>query len=124
MREQRKYPIKERKFKELIEPYLQKWKQKSGRPAKINNYKFFCGVLYVLRTGIAWRDLPEEYGNWHTIYTRYKRWSENGFFWKLLHDLQSMKEIVLDVSFVDGSIVPLHKHGGGPLKKEGKASNR
>ncbi|WP_322498258.1 transposase, partial [Candidatus Cyrtobacter comes] len=70
-------------------------------------YKFFCGVLYVLRTGISWRDLPEEY--WHTIYIRYKRWSENGFFWKLLYYLQST--ILLDILFVDGSIIPLHRHG-------------
>jgi transposase len=96
MTEIRKYPIKEEKFKELIEPFLNEMKQKLGRPTKISNYNFFCGVLYVLRTGISWRDLPTEYGNWHTIYTRYKRWSENGVFWKLLHHLQSMKEIVLD----------------------------
>ena len=119
MSQDRKYPIKEERFEELIEPYLKKSKQKSGRPTKVSNYKFFCGVLYILRTGISWRDLPEEYGNWHTIYTRYKRWSETGFFWKLLHHLQSLKEIVLDIAFVDGSIVPLHRHGGGSLKKRG-----
>ncbi len=50
-----------------------------GRPTKVSHYKFFCGVLYILKTGISWRDLPAEYGNWHTIYTRYKRWSENVF---------------------------------------------
>jgi hypothetical protein len=61
--------------------------------------------------------VPKNYGNWHTIYTRYKRWCESGFFWHLLHELQSGKEIKLDVIFVDGSIVPLHRHGGGALKK-------
>lgn len=90
-----------------------------GRPTKVSNYNFFCGVLYILRTGVSWRDLPAEYGNWHTIYTRYKRWSEKGFFWKLLYYLQSLKEIAIDISFIDGSIVPLHRHGGGALKKEG-----
>lgn len=118
MKEGRKYPISEKGFKELIEPFIKKRQKKSGRPTKISHYKFFCGALYVLRTGVSWRDVPEEYRNWHTIYTRYKRWSENGFFWKLLHHLQSLKEIVLDVVFVDGSIVPLHRHGGGALKKE------
>ena len=80
MLEQRKYAIKEERFKE--EPFLEESKKKSGRPTKVSHYKFFCGVLYILRTGIPWRDLPEEYGNWHTIYTRYKRWSE--FFGNLL----------------------------------------
>ncbi|MFK8039967.1 MAG: IS5 family transposase [Rickettsiaceae bacterium] len=122
MQTKRKYPIKEEKFKKLVEPYLRQSKQKMGRPTKISNYKFFCGVLYVLRTGVPWRDLPEEYGNWHTIYTRYKRWSENGFFWKLLHFLQSLKEILIDVVFIDGSIVPLHKYGGGALKKHREQS--
>ncbi len=123
MEDKRKYPIEEVKFRELIEPFLEKTKQKVGRPTKVSHYKFFCGVLYVLRTGISWRDLPKEYGNWHTIYTRYKRWSENSVFWGLLYHLQSLKDIVMDVVFVDGSIVPLHRHGGGCLKKTGRASD-
>ncbi|UCM86345.1 MAG: transposase [Rickettsia endosymbiont of Culicoides impunctatus] len=83
--------------------------QETRTPTKVSHYKFFCGVLYVLRTGVPWRDLSSEYGNWHTIYTRYKRWSENGFFWHLLYQLQSVKQLLMDIVFVDGSIVPLHR---------------
>lgn len=54
---------KERRFKELVEPFLEKVKQKIGRPTKVRHYQFFCGMLYILRTGISWRDLPEEYSN-------------------------------------------------------------
>jgi transposase len=121
---QRKYPLSESFFKELIEPFILKSRKKAGRPTKISHYQFFCGVLYVLRTGISWRDLPPHYGNWHTIYTRYKRWSENGFFWQLLYHLQSLKKTLIDVVFVDGSLVPLHRHGSGSLKKEGDAISR
>jgi transposase len=124
MEQKRKYPISENKFKELVEPFIRKEQKKPGRPTKVKHYKFFCGVLYVLRTGISWRDLPVEYGNWHTIYTRYKRWSENGFFWRLLYYLQSFKQLLMDIVFVDGSIVPLHRHGGGALKKERGTINR
>lgn len=124
IRNLRKYPLSEEKFMHLIEPIISGEKKKSGRPLKISHYQFFCGILYVLRTGICWRDLPEEYGKWHTIYTRYKRWSETGFFWKLLSKLQSMKEALVDIVFVDGSIVPLHRHGGGALKKEGESGDR
>ena len=119
MLQDRKYPISESKFQEMIEPFIKKEQKKSGRPTRVSHYNFFCGVLYVLRTAVSWRDLPEEYGNWHTIYTRYKRWSENGFFWRLLYWLQSSKQILIDTVFVDGSIVPLHRHSGGALKKEG-----
>jgi transposase len=122
--DKRKYPISLERFKKLIEPLIEEDKKKSGRPLKFSHYQFFCGVLYVLRTGIAWRDLPADYGHWHTIYTRYKRWSEKGFFWSLLSKLQGTKEALLDVIFVDGSIVPLHRHGGGALKKERTSSNR
>ena len=115
----RKYPISEERFEFLISPIINEEKKKLGRPTNISHYKFFCGIMYLLRTGVSWRDLPEEYGGWHTIYTRYKRWSENGFFWKLLSKLQSMKELALDIVFVDGSIIPVHRHGGGALKKEG-----
>lgn len=119
MTDTRKYPISEKRFKTLINPIIIEEKKKLGRPTSISHYKFFCGIMYVLRTGVSWRDLPEEYGGWHTIYTRYKRWSENGFFWRLLAKLQSMKELTLDIVFVDGSIIPVHRHGGGALKKEG-----
>ena len=115
MEDKRLYEVTMDKFKELIEPIIIKNLNKTGRPSKISHYNF--GVLYVLRTGIAWRDMPKNYGNWHTIYTRYKRWCESGFFWHLLNELQSRKEIKLDVIFVDGSIIPLHRHGGGALKK-------
>ena len=45
MEESRKYPISEVKFKELIEPIIQRERKKSGRPTKVSHYKFFCGVL-------------------------------------------------------------------------------
>lgn len=124
MGEERKYPISKIKFEELIEPIIKREQKKSGRPTKVSHYKFFCGVLYILRTGVSWRDLPEEYGNWHTIYTRYNRWSENGFFWRLLYQLQSFKQLLMDIVFVDGSIIPLHRHGGGALKKERYSGDR
>ena len=118
MQDSRKYPLSEARFKALIEPLIEEEKQKSGRPLTISHYHFFCGILYVLRTGIPWRDVPKEYGPWHTLYTRYKRWSEKGLLWNLLNKLQASHKIALDIIFVDGSLIPLHRHGGGALKKE------
>lgn len=83
----RLYPIQAEIFKEIIEPKISKH-YNPGRPAGISHYQFFCAVLYVLHTGVPWRDLPSCYGTWHTIYTRFKRWSENGLFWELLYYLQ------------------------------------
>ena len=53
MTKERKYRIEEGEFKKEIEPKILKNRKKIGRPTKISHYRFFCGILYVLRTGIS-----------------------------------------------------------------------
>jgi transposase len=113
----RYYPISEVYFSKQILPLLKGLYKKAGRPSCISHYDFFCAVLYVLRTGIPWRDLPEMYGNWHTIYTRFNRWSQSGWIWQLLHALQSKRQALLDITWLDSTTVNLHRHGSGALKK-------
>jgi transposase len=113
----RHYPVALEDFEREIEPYIISYKNRLGRPSSISNYNVFCGILYVMRTGIPWRDLPAFYGNWHTLYTRFKRWSEKGLFWHLLYQLQQKKRITLDLAWVDSTTIGLHRHGAGPLKK-------
>ena len=114
---QRLYPIKESYFVREIEPYIVAHNKRPGRPEQISHYQFFSAVLYVLRTGISWRDLPTCYGGWHTIYTRFKRWSENGLFWHLVYQLQQKKKVLIDFTWIDSTTVLLHRHGSGSLKK-------
>lgn len=117
MLKNRYYPITEEVFECSVLPIIISHNKLPGRPVKISHYNFFCGIWYVLRTGISWRDLPEVYGSWHSIYTRFKRWSENGLFWKLLNKLQQTKKITIDITWVDSTTVALHRHGSGYLKK-------
>jgi transposase len=109
--------VKARFFERVALPFIEQHRKRGGRRPKVGDYHFFCGVLYRLRTGLPWRDLPPCFGPWHTIDTRYKRWSEIGFFWKLFYNLQSLKRMHMDIVFVDDSLVPLHRHGLGSLKK-------
>ncbi|WP_339058401.1 transposase [Candidatus Regiella endosymbiont of Tuberolachnus salignus] len=113
----RHYPIKASDFIKEIEPHILNYYKRPGRPASISHYQFFSAVLYVLRTGIPWRDVPAFYGHWHTIYTRFKRWSENGLFWHLLYLLQKRKKISLNCVWIDSTTVIIHRHGSGSLKK-------
>jgi transposase len=113
----RLYPLKREVFDCVVLPFIKHHRKRGGHPPRVGDYEFFCGVLYVLRTGVSWRNLPACFGPWHTIYTRYKRWSASGFFWRLLDHLQSLKKLCVDVVFVDGSLVPLHRHGSGAPKK-------
>jgi transposase len=61
----RLYPISEEVFNRKVLPVIEGdyiWK---GRPPKASHYQAFCGILYILRTGCPWRDLPSDYGYWH-----------------------------------------------------------
>ena len=49
---------------------------------------FLNAVLYVIENGCKWRALPKEYGNWHTIYTRFNRWCKNGTWERIFTALQ------------------------------------
>ena len=48
------------------------------KKSTISNYDFMRALLYIIENGCKWRALPKEYGNWHTIYVRFNRWSKNG----------------------------------------------
>lgn len=121
--DQRLFPVEQRFFEKEIQPIIEKnyiWK---GRPPKISHYKVFCGIMYVLRTGIPWRDLPKCYGCWHTIYQRFKRGSEKGICWKILMILQQSKKLLINIVIADSTIFKLHRHGGG-LKGGSKAREK
>ena len=113
------YPLDQEVFDQEIQPLIVASQNQSGRPVKVSHYTFFCAILYVLRTGVSWRDLPSLYGPWHTIYTRFKRWSENGLFWQILYQLQQKKKITIDFAWIYSTTLAIHRHGSGPLKKKG-----
>ena len=76
--------------------------------------------MYVLRTGISWRDLPKCYGYWHSIYLRFKKGSDRGVWWKILIELQRLKKLQLNIAISDSTTIKYHRHGRG-LKKTSKA---
>ena len=74
-----------------------------------NNRLFIEAVLWICRTGAPWRDLPSELGRWHTVYTRYNRWSKKGRWQTILETLSEDPD--LKYLMVDGSITRVHQHG-------------
>lgn len=112
--DQRLYPVTAEFFGQTILPLIEAryiWK---GRPPSISHYQVFCAILYVLRVGCPWRDLPPGYGNWHSIYTRFKRGSEKGLWWHILINLQQQGKARLNIVLVDSTTWKVHRHGGGP----------
>lgn len=73
------------------------------------------GVLWRTRTGSPWRDLPESYGRWKTVYNRHRRWSGDGTWAGVLRELQRGCDVTEDdwVVAIDSTTVRAHHHAAG-----------
>lgn len=77
------------------------------------------GILYRMRTGIQWRDLPPEFGQWNTVFRRFNLWSKKGLFNKLFKYLASESDS--EWLFIDGSIVKAHQDRTGAFSSDDEA---
>lgn len=76
----------------------------------------FEGILFRLRTGIPWRDLPTEFGDWSAVYRRFNLWSKKGLLDILFNELAKNSDY--DWVFADGSIVKAHQHSSGAATQD------
>jgi transposase len=76
---------------ERLQPLLPPQKPKRGRPA-VEPRRILNGILWILRTGAPWRDLPERYGPWRTVASRFYRWQKAGVFRRILATLQQQAD--------------------------------
>jgi transposase len=106
---------------ELIHPYLP---VQRGN-VRISNLTMINAVLYVAENGCKWRALPTAFGNWHTIYTRLRRWTEAGVLDRVFAALQEHRLIRIRVECLglDSTSVKVHPDGtGAPKKRDLKPS--
>jgi len=82
-----------------------------------DNRLFIEAVLWILRTGSPWRDLPRELGNWHNTFTRFSRWGRTGVWQRVIDAVSSDAD--LQALLLDGTIVRAHQHAAGAPKKRG-----
>ena len=101
---------------ERLAPLLPPQKPTTGRPNH-DHRRILNGILFRLKTGIPWRDLPERYGSWRTVYSRYRRWQQAGVWDRILSALQAQADaagrVDWDLHFVDGTVVRAHPHAAG-----------
>ena len=69
------------------------------------------GILYRLRARCPWRDLPDHFGNWNTVYRRFNEWSFKGKLLKIFENLVENPD--LEWEFIDGPYVRAHQHSAG-----------
>jgi transposase len=85
--------------------------RRPGPASKLGDRHFVDAVLYRTKTGCPWRDLPERFGPWKSVYNRFYNWAERGVWARIFKSLQ------LDVdetgSIIDASVVRAHQDASG-----------
>lgn len=87
--------------------------RKNGRP-RPDDRKVLNGIFFVLRTGTPWRDLPERYGPYTTVYNRFNRWAKAGIWLRIFELLAARSPQSLQL--IDSSIIRAHQHAAGGKK--------
>nr|WP_308186128.1 IS5 family transposase [Streptomyces sp. MNU76] len=103
-----------------LEPLLPVGK-KPGRPPVHTKRQLIDGIRWRTRAGAPWRDVPERYGPWETVYGLFRRWQRDGTWHRIFEQLQARADaeglITWDVS-VDSTIARAHQHAAGARKKD------
>ena len=86
---------------------------KKGDPGRTGggNRLFVEAVLWIARTGSAWRDLPPLFGKWNSVFRRFRDWVRADVFQRLFDAVSGDPD--LEYAMVDGTIVKVHRHGQG-----------
>lgn len=105
---------------QIVEPMIPRSKARTGRPPK-DRRLMLDGCFWVLATGAPWRDLPERFGPWQTVYDHFRRWRKSGVFARILEALQVKLDgrglIDWDLWCVDGASVRASRAAAGAGKK-------
>lgn len=102
-----RYDLSEAEWR-LIEPLLP---DKPRGVARVDDRRVINGIFYILRTGSPWRDLPERYGPYTTVYNRYNRWARAGVWLKVFEALAARSP--QSMHLIDSSIIRAHQHAAG-----------
>ena len=103
---------------ETLEPLFRHRRRPDGRGRPPKEARAVLnGVLWVLRTGAPWRDVPACYGPWQTVASRYYRWRRAGLWQSLFESVQQQADAAGQMEWaihdVDGTIVRAHQHAAG-----------
>lgn len=75
-----------------------------------DNRLFINAIMFVAKTGIPWRDLPERFGPWHNVFQRFNRWCKKGVFTQIF---DVFRDPDLEVLMLDSTVIRAHQHSAG-----------
>jgi transposase len=93
---------------------------KPGRPCVTSNRDVMNGVLWILRTGAPWKEVPQEYGRKSTLYDRFKAWKDRGILEAVFAELSKDCDMQ-DLSF-DSTSCKVHQHAAGAKRGPKKST--
>jgi transposase len=104
----------------IFEPLVERAKKsKGGANPVLSDRMFFEALLYIARTGVPWRDLPGDFGNWPAVYMRFRRWIASGSLETLLQLLTADPAFGdLRQVLIDSTIVRAHQHAAGARRRK------
>ncbi|HMB92891.1 MAG TPA: IS5 family transposase [Rhodothermales bacterium] len=90
-----------------------------------DNRLFINAVLWIDRNGAPWRALPEHFGNWNSVFRRFRRWAEHGVWDRIFTALQ-VSDSIADLEWVmlDSTSIRAHQHAAGQKKQRRQRSTR
>ena len=100
------------RIKDLLPPEK---KPHGGRPGK-SNREMLNGILYWLNTGVPWRDLPERFGPWQSVYSRFRSWTLAGVWENVLAGLIAQDLVDETTLMLDSTTIKVHQHASGVKK--------
>ena len=87
---------------------------KRGRPRK-DNRTMLNGMLWIVRSGAQWRELPEAYGPWQSVYARFAKWRDDGTLGRVFHTLSGDTD--MENLSVDSTCIKVHESANGGEKR-------
>ena len=106
----RRYEITDAEWEQLKQYFPDRQAGERGRPRK-DSRQMLNGIVWIARSGAAWRDLPERYGPWQTVYKRFVQWQTSGLLERIFHDLSTDADLQ-EIS-IASTCIKAHKASAG-----------
>ena len=113
----KRHKISEKQWNRIKFLFPPERRPQGGRPGKSNRERLDA-ILYWLNMGIPWRDLPERFGPWQSVYSRFRVWTKAGVWKRILFILIGQDLVDESTLMLDSTAVKVHQHGSGAKKED------
>jgi transposase len=96
----------------FFERFIQAVRAPNGRKPS-NHRRVLDGIFWIARTGAPWRDLPEEFGKWSTVYRQFRRWTLAGLWEEIMEGLNDSGAVPDALQMIDSTVVRAHHQAAG-----------